>query len=148
MLSEVANKVQKILERLRGNIQADMVRRKLNATGRTAASIRTNTLSSLNFVSGSLYADEAWEFVGNGRKAGKQPPIEPLKQWIESRGLDMSPYALAKSRAKKGTKRREENVFLANIEKMEKAGEFNVLQEFAAAARKELIPSFRKLGRA
>jgi len=31
------------------------------------------------------------------------PPIEPIRKWIESRGLEISPWAIAKSIALKGT---------------------------------------------
>ena len=151
MLSEVGNKISEIRQKLRGNIHSDMVNRGLNATGRTSASIRTNTLEGPQFVSGTLYANDNWEFVGSGRKPGKQPPISPLKTWIEARGLDMNPYALAKSISEKGTKdfrQKNKNVFLDNIEKMRGSGEFSVIREFARDAMKEIVPTFKTLSRA
>jgi hypothetical protein len=46
------------------------------------------------------------EFVEKGRRRGaKMPPIEPIAKWIKQRGLDLSPWAVAKSIQKKGIKK-------------------------------------------
>jgi hypothetical protein len=52
---------------------------------------------------------------GVGRKPGKMPPIEEIAGWIKLRGLEMSPWAVAKSMAKKGNlifQRKKEGVDL------------------------------------
>lgn len=40
------------------------------------------------------------------RPGGKMPPIEPLRRWINFRRLAMSPYALARSIARRGIRAR------------------------------------------
>jgi hypothetical protein len=42
-------------------------------------------------------------FQEYGRAAGKMPPIEPIRRWIEVKGLDLNAWGVAKSIAKKGT---------------------------------------------
>lgn len=47
--------------------------------------------------------DYTW-FMLFGRGPGKMPPIEPIAGWCAKMGIDVSPWAIAKSIAKKGTK--------------------------------------------
>jgi hypothetical protein len=44
------------------------------------------------------------EFVEKGRRRGIMPPVEPIAKWIKQRGLNLSPWAVAKSIKKKGIK--------------------------------------------
>lgn len=51
-----------------------------------------------------LDAPEYTRFMLFGRGPGKMPPIEPIAGWCAKMGIDVSPWAIAKSIAKKGTK--------------------------------------------
>jgi len=51
-----------------------------------------------------LKAPEYSRFMLYGRGPGKMPPIEPIAGWCAKNGIDISPWAIAKSIAKKGTK--------------------------------------------
>jgi hypothetical protein len=45
------------------------------------------------------------EYVDKGRRKGATPPpIEPIKEWVKRKGIDISPYAIQKSIGKKGIK--------------------------------------------
>lgn len=51
-----------------------------------------------------LDSPEYTRFMLYGRGPGKMPPIEPIAGWCAKQGIDISPWAIAKSIAKKGTK--------------------------------------------
>jgi hypothetical protein len=52
----------------------------------------------------SLYADETFQFVEHGRKAGsKMPPEAPIKAWMQTVGIDLEHlFAIRKSIAIQG----------------------------------------------
>jgi hypothetical protein len=52
---------------------------------------------------GYLKVPSHFHTLVTGRKPGKMPPIEEIAEWIKIRGLDISPWAVAKSIAKKGS---------------------------------------------
>jgi len=54
------------------------------ATGRLASSIEVRPTED-GF---EIYAEDWWKWVEYGRKGhGKFPPIQPLKQWIQAKGI-------------------------------------------------------------
>jgi len=74
------------------------------ATGKTLASLRTSVLASPAFVVGTLSGGEQWKFIGNGRGPGRMPPIQNLEQWIASKGLNLSAWAVGRKIAKEGSR--------------------------------------------
>jgi hypothetical protein len=42
-------------------------------------------------------------YMINGRKPGKMPPVNPIRKWIEDKGLKLNPYAVAKKIQEEGT---------------------------------------------
>ena len=84
--------------------------------------ITTPVSSGNGYVVGQLEADDYWVFVGNGRGPGGMPPVDNIRAWVERAGIDASPWAIAKTIAKKGTRAYRQgkpNVFLAGIDKWE-----------------------------
>ena len=111
------------MERLRGYIRQAFEARGKNASGGTRDSMRTLSSEGLTFGTASLEANSNWKWVGNGRGPGKMPPIDPIRQWIASRGLDISEWAVAKKIAKVGSRDyrlKRRNLFLEEIEAWEK----------------------------
>ena len=111
---------------LHDNIEANAEARNLNASGRTIGSILTRTMVIGDVaVVGDLSAEEQWKFVGNGRGPGRMPPVDNIQAWIDSRGLDLSAWAVARKIAKEGTgafRRKEANVFTQSIDAWEVEG--------------------------
>ena len=69
-----------------------------------------------------MEADSHWKYVGNGRGPGGRPPIAKLRQWIQARGLSISPYALAEKMMREGSmdyRLGRTNVFLDEIDAWE-----------------------------
>lgn len=94
------------VDTLRSNIRTAMADAGKNATGDTSR--RIDVLPSggegAGFGQAALEMDANWKYVGNGRGPGGAPPIARLERWTAVRGLDVSPYALQASIAKKGTR--------------------------------------------
>lgn len=94
------------VDTLRVNIRTAMADAGKNATGDTSR--RIDVIPSggegAGFGQAALEMDANWKYVGNGRGPGAAPPIANLDRWITARGLDISPYALQASIAKKGTR--------------------------------------------
>lgn len=74
------------------------------ASGKTLASLRTSVLGSSAFVVGTLTGGEQWKFIGNGRGPGKMPPIQNIEQWIASKGLNLSAWAVGRKIAREGSR--------------------------------------------
>ena len=110
------------ISQLRSNVQAGMAERGKNATGNTSQRIDVLAFGSDNTGEAAMEADSHWKFVGNGRAPGGRPPIAKLRQWIQARGLSISPYALANKIAAEGSmdyRLGRTNVFLDEITEWE-----------------------------
>ena len=99
----------------------------------------TGVAHGTGFVTGHLEADGYWRYVGNGRGPGGMPPVDSIRAWVERAGIDASPWAIAKSIAKKGTRahqRGDKNIFETSIDKWE-AGPSVAAAEEAAGVELE-----------
>lgn len=108
-------------------------------TGGIFDRITTGTAHGTGFVSGHLEADDYWRYVGNGRGPGGMPPVDNIRAWLERAGIAASPWAIAKSIAKKGTRahqRGDKNIFETSIDKWE-AGPSVAAAEEAAGVELE-----------
>lgn len=58
----------------------------------------------------SLYLEDYWIYLENGRKAGKLPPFPKIRDWVEiknidfGKGYDSAAWAITKSIGENGTK--------------------------------------------
>jgi hypothetical protein len=71
--------------------------------GRLRQSIKwvTDTAQVPQFVRIGPNVDYAY-YVHEGRRPGSWPPISAIRLWVERRGIDASPYAIARSIARRG----------------------------------------------
>lgn len=81
------------------------------ATGSLADDIGTGVTMTDSEVTGSLYLQDYWRYVEDGRRKGaKQPPVSAIREWIEQRKIKPwkgqtrkgLAYVMARSIAKKG----------------------------------------------
>lgn len=83
---------------------AQMVPRIPVASGNLRSSTRLDVHDFDAFVgpagAPSLYA----YFADQGRKPGRMPPIEAIAYWTQRKRLNLNPYLVARSIARKGTK--------------------------------------------
>lgn len=96
------------LQTVQGEIIDQIIKHKMNASGKTAASLEVIPSNT----GGSLMAAEHIIFLEDGR--GPTSPTGPykegeklidiIKQWISDKGLDLNPYAVTKTIHAKGTK--------------------------------------------
>ena len=69
-------------------------------SGRTYDSIEGEVSEYRLLITAADYAGVLEE----GRKDGAMPPIEPIRQWVEAKGLSISPWAIAKKIQREGTR--------------------------------------------
>lgn len=85
-----------------------------------------------SYVTGQLEADDYWKYVGSGRGPGGMPPVDRIREWVNRAGIEVSPWAIAKSIAAQGTRawrRKEANVFTSAIDKWEQGPDLDRLEE-------------------
>lgn len=78
-----------------------------------AGSIRFVFLTGKEQGIGITMADH-WEFVENGRKAGKRPPLQPIIDWIKWKGIQLKPLSQKAKEASTGLGKAEKKVFKKN----------------------------------
>ncbi|MEL7191509.1 MAG: hypothetical protein AAFO96_03650 [Bacteroidota bacterium] len=79
----------------------------LVATGRSIGSVETEVTDTPGGnVRLTVFARAEIEYVLNGRGPGLPPPIPEIEDWLRGRGLDYSPFAVARRIAERGTQRR------------------------------------------
>lgn len=103
-IAPVGRAVEKAMLDLPSRIREESDYRGKVASGKTLASLRTAVLTAPKYVVGTLTGGDWWKFVGNGRGPGKMPPVGPIESWLASRGLDYSPWAVAKKIAAEGSR--------------------------------------------
>ena len=133
----------------------EMVRRGKVATGRTMSTLSTFTVQESDYLASYLEGEDQWKFVGNGRRPGGMPPIEPIQAWIDAKGLPLSAWGVAKKIAEEGSKdyrNNEPNVFLSAFDTfLDGAGvkelEEGTADEFEETLASQAIKIFQKNGR-
>lgn len=111
------------MEILKLDIQATLDARKKVATGNTRDRISVLETGGLDFGQAALEADSHWKYVGNGRGPGAPPPVQNIQTWINAKGLNLNPYAVARKIGEQGSKDyrfKNKNVFLERIKVWEK----------------------------
>lgn len=99
-MQSVEQVINKFLNDVAKNIIKQQKERKMRASGKSAASLKV-----VKDKAGKqhLVGDESFYFQIHGRAPGKMPPIEKMIEYVRVKRLKASPWALAKSIAKKGT---------------------------------------------
>lgn len=93
------------------NLQKDLEVKKTNASSTLSKSLKFVTEVNQTSVIGTLYAEDYWVFVNEGRKAGKRPPMASIEKWIKQKPIalkDISEtqlaFLIARKIGKEGTK--------------------------------------------
>jgi hypothetical protein len=95
-----------VLEIIRKRIIQDQQTKRIRSSGKSAQSLQIEEISN----GGQLVGDDYFQQQITGRKPGKFPPIKPILQWIDSKGLSLNKitknglaYIIARKIAEKGT---------------------------------------------
>lgn len=93
------------------NLQKDLEVKKTNASSTLSKSLKFVTEVNQTSVIGTLYAEDYWVFVNEGRKAGKRPPISAIEKWIKEKPIQLNDisetslaFLIARKIGKEGTK--------------------------------------------
>ena len=131
LISTAAQAVSDAINTVRLMSIAELERRGKVATGRTISTLSTSVTISGAAITGTLTGEAQWRWVGNGRAPGRMPPVGPIRQWVEAKGLSISPWAIAKGIALRGSKDfrdKKTNVFMDAFEQYE-SGKAKELEE-------------------
>jgi len=95
-----------VLEVIRKRIIQDQSDKKIKSSGASSRSLHIEEVSK----GGQLVGDDYFQQQITGRKPGKFPPIEPIRKWIDSKGLSLNKitknglaFIIARKIAEKGT---------------------------------------------
>ncbi len=95
----------------RGGTLITRIKQDLRAAGKSATGeLINNTKGETRIVGNATVlfegkAPEHYVYVDQGRRAGATPPpVKAIQSWINSKGLDLNAFAVAKSIGKKGIK--------------------------------------------
>lgn len=92
----------------------NLTRKKKNVTNKLYESLGYDYKIMPNSMSFDFLMEEYGEWVDKGRKAGKNPPFSPLREWVQNRRIqfrsnkgrfqtyDQTTWAIVKSIGKKG----------------------------------------------
>lgn len=58
------------------------------ATGKLISSVRSEVSSTGTRVDLSIYAEDYAKFIHEGRAKGKFPPVQPIRDWMNVKGID------------------------------------------------------------
>lgn len=91
--------VKEFLDKVTKAYIDDQKAKGIRASGKSAQSIKQEITPETGRLLGAHY----FTYQRIGRRPGAMPPIEAIKQWIKDKHLQLNPWAVAKSIAKKGT---------------------------------------------
>lgn len=139
---------EKAIDQIIVRIPQDQEAKGIRTTGQSANSLRKQMHADGGDVLGSEYI----YFQIHGRRPGKQPPLMPIIEWIESKGLELVDitvkglaFVIARKIAKVGTdiwRGIREGLDLHTIVKEEVA---TVGKDIGKNAVEELLAAFRSL---
>lgn len=72
------------------------------ATGKLGDTMDSIIEITDNNISVKISLQDYWEYLDKGTKP-HYPPIQAIKEWVEVKNIDISPYAIQKSIGEKGT---------------------------------------------
>lgn len=76
------SEVKQITELFAAALKDRLARDNTNASGTLSKSIRDIVKYDGKYISVAISLEDYWKYVENGRKAGKFPPINKIKEWI------------------------------------------------------------------
>lgn len=93
------DEITTFLKQVEGELLKQYTSRNLKASGKFERELREEATET----EGTIFASGHARQMINGRKPGSLPPVQAIEDWIQAKGLDLNPWAVAKSIAKKGT---------------------------------------------
>lgn len=134
----------KFLTAIMVDIKLTQMDKGIIASGRSAASLKVVVTEGQNFTAAGLTGEGYFHFQDQGRKPGALPNVQAIEEWIKVKGLDLNPWAVAKSIAKKGTVIfRDRNKGL-QLDKIVMANKAFFLEELAGNLSKQVISSIKQ----
>ena len=124
------------------------------ASGELIRSLNFKVIQDVNGLLLSILAADYFEYVDEGRKPGKQPPIKPIQSWVKKRnivfrGLDdrQTAFIIARSIGKKGirpvnAKQKMIKEIMLNADKVLKLG---AIKDIEALIEKTFIKEIKTL---
>ena len=79
--------LERLTEHLAGQIGLELVAQGHNNTGTLIESVRVELIESLEGIVIVASNLDYGQYVNDGRKPGKFPPVDALRKWVEERGL-------------------------------------------------------------
>lgn len=103
-----AQAISKLLENVRAEIIDDQQTKGIRASGQSARSLKTKTREISGTIKGTLTGAAYFTFQEQGRRPGKMPPVQSIRDWIEAKGIQSDnpeslAWAIAKKIAKEGS---------------------------------------------
>lgn len=92
--------IQQELESCKSQISANFVNQKAHATGKSVQSLEVKKISDTHF---QLLGGSWLVFAELGRGGGGRPPLGAITEWIEAKGLRLSPWAVVNSISQNGS---------------------------------------------
>lgn len=100
---EILKKIKVFAKDYQEAVKAELKRLDKIATGKLVNSIKAEVKEKGNKFSIGFTSLDYYKFVDEGRRPGAaRPPIKAIAEWIKVKGLNLNPFAVANSIAKKG----------------------------------------------
>ena len=141
--AQILDHVQWYLNLIKVGIVKQLQYLRFYNTGETADKVRTLIESGKGYIIVPKHI--ATLVQGKGRRPGKMPPVQEIAKWIESRNLDLNPWAVAMSMKKKGNEvyqRKREGI---NIEAEVEANREEFLKRIAQELKINIIKKYKSL---
>ena len=98
-MSELIENTKILVEKFNDSIRTDLSTKKIDTKGIASNSLRVE--SDLNSVRslGIFYL----EYLDRGRPPGKFPPVDVIREWVNSKPVEINPYLVGRKIAREGT---------------------------------------------
>lgn len=120
-------------DQLSKDIIQELLDKGVSGAGGTASELAGSITFKVTSKPSIIFSmNDYWEYVENGRRAGKKPPIDELIKWIKWKGIKPTLYDRAKAKAVKGLKGAERKTARENAyEKSVKSLAFAIATKIA-----------------
>ena len=99
-MAKVEDIVFEELEKFNESIRFTLNERGMDTTGNARNSLEVNRFGNTYLSRGIHYI----EYLNRGRPPGLMPPIDVIMEWVNIKGLEIDPWAVAKKIARDGTR--------------------------------------------
>ena len=89
----LTNELKALGDMLVAEYRAVLQRKGINATDQLSQTAGVEVRRGDAYLDLSLLLQEYWKYVEYGRRAGKQPPIDAIRKWVEAKPVVPTPDA-------------------------------------------------------